>query len=150
MAMQVDPWCENIWGPLKAALAEAAGGAKPAAAAAPAPAAPAAAAAAPAAAAPEQQQAEAAPAPAALVNGLAPEGVDLKGAPALALPRIEVDTEVSAEVRVLGLHGLLRRDGACCQGQMPSKQVHMADGSVVRCTAGGSGRCRFLEAGRGH
>jgi hypothetical protein len=86
---QVDPWCEGIWGPLKAALAGAAEPAPPAkdaaapavADAAPAPApAPAPAAAKPAAAA-----------PAGLVDGLAPEGVDLAGAPALAPPRVAVE-----------------------------------------------------------
>jgi hypothetical protein len=105
-ALKVDPWCENIWGPLKTALAEAAGNsaapqatgntAPPAAVNTAKPAAPAPLAFTPAAA--EQQQAAAATAPAGLVDGLAPEGADVRGAPALAEPRIEVVLDVSPEV----------------------------------------------------
>ncbi|KIZ05949.1 P450 (cytochrome) oxidoreductase [Monoraphidium neglectum] len=106
---KVDPWCENIWGPLKTALAEAAGNsaapqatgntAPPAAVNTAKPAAPAPLAFTPAAA--EQQQAAAATAPAGLVDGLAPEGADVRGAPALAEPRIEVVLDVSPEVAQL-------------------------------------------------
>lgn len=105
---QVDPWCEGIWGPIKAALA---GGAAPApahapaaaAAAAPAPAA----AKAPAAAA--ASAAAAAAAPVALIGGLAPAGVDLAGVPALAPPRVAVVTDVPAEVRGQGCAGASRQ-----------------------------------------